>query len=102
MTEKQKKFLVQLVEEIGVARFAEIVEEMGVDISSLISRCVAEREELFELKERLRNHPRFKELYDWRILLYADREFCELLMEELEGSKSIEEELKEAFHEASS
>lgn len=100
MTEKQKKFLVHLVEEIGTARFVEIVEEMGVDVSSLISRCAAEREELLELKERLRNHPRFKELYDWRILLYADREFCELLMKELENAKSVEEELKEAFDEA--
>ncbi len=97
MTEKQKKFLMRLAEEIGMGRFLEIVEEEGVNVSSLISRCTKEVEELFLLKEKISKHPRFKEKYDWRILLYADKEFCELMLEDLENSKSIEEELEEAF-----
>ena len=97
MTEKQKRFLTSLVEEIGIGRFLEVLENEGVNISSLISICIKESEELALLKEKISKHPRFREKYDWRTLLYADREFCDLILENLENYKSIEEELKEAF-----
>ena len=99
MTEKQKKFLTRLVGEIGIGRFLEVVEEEGVNISRLIDRCIKEAEELAFLKKKISEHPRFGEKYDWRLLLHADKEFCELILEDLEGSKSMEEELREAFNE---